>query len=319
MKTHLCKVHQGVGLIIELPLLHLHTAQSGGGRQRGRGRRRMRETQREIEQKEEDSRWTGSGFQERRQVGAWEDRREEEQQHIAFNQADDVCINRVDSLHAKNGKKKLFCIHMHTHIWLYICISIYISTQALLISIMLYQPNHAKLWKHTTLVSKIQDTFCYFCQSLVFLLLRKNSFHTELISVQPWSHLSVSSESKETLSVKLKTASRFDKICCVFLCCFFLAERMQYASRKEQLPHTHTPNIFLLKSKHSFFFLPRRSKQKQWHALCQCMYTHWSFGSVQRLWVALCTMECECVCVCVSVCEREYAQNLEADLKVCHK
>lgn len=28
---YLCQVHQGVGLIIELPLLHLNTAQSGGG------------------------------------------------------------------------------------------------------------------------------------------------------------------------------------------------------------------------------------------------------------------------------------------------
>lgn len=28
-ETYLCQVHQGVSLIIEFPLLHLHTAQSG--------------------------------------------------------------------------------------------------------------------------------------------------------------------------------------------------------------------------------------------------------------------------------------------------
>lgn len=136
-----------------------------------------------------------------------------------------------------------FFVSICIHIYDYICISIYISTQALLISIMLYQPNHAKLWKHTTLVSKIQDTFCYFCQSLVFLLLRKNSFHTELISVQPWSHLSVSSESKETLSVKLKTASRFDKTCCVFLVFFFSRKNAICFQKRTTSPYTHPKHI----------------------------------------------------------------------------
>lgn len=46
-------------------------------------------------EQEEEDRWTGSGFQERRQVSGWEDSREEEQQHIAFNQADGVWINTV--------------------------------------------------------------------------------------------------------------------------------------------------------------------------------------------------------------------------------
>ena len=39
---YLCQVHQGVGLIVEFPLLHLHTAQSGGSREGGVIKRRRR-------------------------------------------------------------------------------------------------------------------------------------------------------------------------------------------------------------------------------------------------------------------------------------
>lgn len=39
-RPYLCQVHQGVGLIVEFPLLHLHAAQSGGSREGGVRKRR---------------------------------------------------------------------------------------------------------------------------------------------------------------------------------------------------------------------------------------------------------------------------------------
>lgn len=193
---------------------------------------------------------------------------------------------------------------MHTHIWLYICISIYISTQALLISIMLYQPNHAKLWKHTTLVSKIQDTFCYFCQSLVFLLLRKNSFHTELISVQPWSHLSVSSESKETLSVKLKTASRFDKTCCVFFVLFFFSRKNAICFQK-RTTSPYTPQTYSCSSQNiPFFSFPDdQNRNNDMPSVSACTHTGHSVACSGCEW--LCARWDVSVCVSVRLCARE--------------
>lgn len=87
--TCLCQVHQGVGLIIQFPLLHLHTAQSdlgqgegqAGKRETGRGEKRERKQQEkgEISSWQKGSSETGSLGSEGSKEANREGRRGEEQ------------------------------------------------------------------------------------------------------------------------------------------------------------------------------------------------------------------------------------------------
>lgn len=107
--------------------------------------------------------------------------------------------------------KNTFCIDMHTRMTLYMHIPMYMY-----IYINMYKytgiahfsnavsTKSCKISEaYDTPFQNTKDTFCCFCQSLIFLSSEKIRFHPELISVHPRPHLSASAEPKKN-PVKLK-------------------------------------------------------------------------------------------------------------------